>query len=128
MEAEIHKRRLSLYGNIVRDDCIERELAYRQLAVKESTARSWFVAPQEILYKYGLPTAQELLDNPPEKLAWKVLVRRHVNEHWRKVIIQEAEGKSTLRFLSSASYAPGKVHTVWAKCKHNSNNLLKAYV
>ena len=25
VEAEIHKRRLSLYGNIVRNDCIERE-------------------------------------------------------------------------------------------------------
>ena len=77
-----HKRRLSLYGNIVRNDCIERELAYRQLAVKESTSKSWFVALQEVLYKYDLPTAQELLDNPPEKLAWKVLVRRHVNERW----------------------------------------------
>ena len=49
VEAEIHKRRLSLYGNIVRNDCIERELAYRQLAVKESTSKSWFVALQEVL-------------------------------------------------------------------------------
>ena len=99
VEAEIHKRRLSLYGNIVRNDCIERELAYRQLAVKQSTSKSWFEALQEVLYKYDLPIAQELLDNPPEKLAWKVLVRRHVNEHWRKVIIQEAEAKSTLKFI-----------------------------
>ena len=75
VEAEIHKRRLSLYGNIVRNDCNERELAYRQLAVKESTSKSWFVALQEVLYKYDMPTAQELLDNPPENLAWKVLVR-----------------------------------------------------
>ena len=94
VEAEIHKRGLSLYGNIVRNDCIERELAYRQLAVKESTSKSWFVALQEVLYKYDLPIAQELLDNPPEKLAWKVLVRRPVNAHWRKVIIHEAEAKS----------------------------------
>ena len=44
------------------------------------------------------------------------------------MIIQEAEAKSTLKFLNSASYAPGKIHTVWVKCKHNSNSLLKAYV
>ena len=51
VEAEIHKRRLSLYGNIVRNDCIERELAYRQLAVKASTSKSWwFVALQEVLF------------------------------------------------------------------------------
>ena len=79
VEAEIHKKRLSLYGYIVRNYCIERELAYRQLSVKESTSKSWFVALQEVLYNYDLPTAQELLDNPPDKLAWKVLVRRHVN-------------------------------------------------
>ena len=42
--------------------------------------------------------------------------------------MQEAEAKSTLKFLDSASYAPGKIHIVWAKCKHNSNSLLKAYV
>ena len=41
---------------------------------------------------------------------------------------QEAEVKSTLKFLNSASYAPGKIHTVWVKCEHNSNSLLKAYV
>ena len=51
-----------------------------------------------------------------------------MNEHWRKVIIQETEAKSTLKFLNSASYAPGKIHPVWAKCKHNANSLLKAYV
>ena len=80
VEAEIHKRRLTLYGNIVRKECVEKDLARRQLAVKDSTSNSCFIALREILYKYGLPTAQELLDNPPEKLAWKIMVRRHVEE------------------------------------------------
>ena len=44
LEADLHLRRLSLYGNIVRNDCIERELATRQLAIKDSTSKSWFVA------------------------------------------------------------------------------------
>ena len=127
VEAEIHKRRLTLYGNIVRKECVEKDLARRQLAVKDITSKSWFIGLREILYKYSLPTAQELLDNPPEKLAWKIMVRRHVNEHWKKEIIQEAETKSTLKFLNKALYAPGKVHPIWTQCKHNSNSLLKAY-
>ena len=127
VEAEIHKRRLCMYGNILRNDCIERELAYRQLAIKDSSSKRWFVAIQEVLYKYGLPTAQELLEIPPKKLAWKVKVRRHVNEHWKKTILQEAENKSILEFLNIASYKPGKVHPIWTNCKHNSNSLLKAY-
>ena len=55
------------------------------------------------------------------------MVRRHVNEHWKKEITQEAETKSTLKFLNKALYAPGKVHPIWTHCKHNSNSLLKAY-
>ena len=56
---------------------IEKDLARRQLAVKDSTSKSLFAPLREILYKYvtGLSTTQELLDNPPEKLAWKVMVR-----------------------------------------------------
>ena len=42
------------------------------------------------------------MDNPPEKLALKIMVRRHVNEHWKKEIIQGAETKSTLKFLNKA--------------------------
>ena len=64
LESDLHKRRLSLYGNIVRNDCIERELATRQLAIKDSTSKSWFVALQEVLYRYRLPTAYDLLQDP----------------------------------------------------------------
>ena len=80
--------------------------------LKESASMSWFVSIQEILHRYGLPNAQELLDSPPEKLSWNVKVRRSVNEHWRNVIIQEAEHKSTWEFSNIPSYTPGKVHPI----------------
>ena len=118
VEAEIHKRRLTLYGrNIVKKECVEKDLARRQLAVKDSTSKSWFIALREILYKYGLPAAQELLNNPPEKLAWKIMVRRYVNGLWKRETIQEAVTESTLKFLNKALYAPGKVHPIWTQCK-----------
>ena len=68
LEADLHKRRLSLYGNIVRNDCIERELATRRLAIKDNTSKSWFVALQEVLYRYRLPTAYDLLQDPPRQV------------------------------------------------------------
>ena len=58
-----------MYRNTVRNDCIERELSYRQLAIKDSSSKSWCVVLQDVLYKYDLPTVQELLETPPEKLA-----------------------------------------------------------
>ena len=66
LEADLHKRRLPLYGNIVRNDCIERELATRQLAIKDDTSKSWFVALQEVLYRYRLPTAYDPLQDSPQ--------------------------------------------------------------
>ena len=44
VEAEIHKRRLTLYGNIVRKECVEKDLARRQLAVKDTTSKSWLIS------------------------------------------------------------------------------------
>ena len=68
---------------------IERELAYRKLALKDSASR---IDLFQFKSSYGLPNAQELLVSPLEKLSWKVKVRRSVNESWRKVIIHEASG------------------------------------
>ena len=46
---------------------MERDLAMRQLAVKDSTcsSKSWFIMLQETLLPYNLPSA--LLENPSEK-------------------------------------------------------------
>ena len=35
IELEIHKSQLTLFGNVIRQDCVERDLAIRQLAVKD---------------------------------------------------------------------------------------------
>ena len=75
IEAEIHKCQLTLFGNIIRQDCVERDLAIQQLAVKDLKSRSWFITIQETLFQYDLPTAHDLLANPPEKLAWKYQVK-----------------------------------------------------
>ena len=110
------------------DSSLFFSLAYRQLALKDSTSKSWYVSIHEILYRYGLPNAQELLDSPPEKLSWNVNGRRSVNKHWRKVIIYKAKHKSTLEFLNIASNTPEKVHPICTNCKYNANSLLKAYI
>ena len=52
IEAEIHKSQLTLFGNIIRRDCVERDLAIRQLAVKDLKSRSWFITIQDLLMTY----------------------------------------------------------------------------
>ena len=66
VEATIHKRALTFFGNICRlpETTIEHRLAVRQLSVKLFTSQSWFIAVKEIFIKYNLPDPYDLLRDP----------------------------------------------------------------
>ena len=128
IEAEIHKSQLTLFGNIIRQDCVERYLAIRELAVKDLKSRSWFITIQETLFQYDLPSAHDLLANPPEKLAWKYQVKTHISEYWEKSIVNEARSKSTLRYLNFENFQIGCVHKLWTSVKYNQHSVHKAFV
>ena len=64
----IHARALSLFGSIARNaESIEHHLAARQLTMKQPKDNSWFIKVKNILAVYDLPSALDLLDNPPQK-------------------------------------------------------------
>ena len=90
-EAEIHRSQLTLFGNIIRQDCVERDLAKRQLAVKNSSSKSWFIMLQETLLRYNLPSAHALLENHPEKKSWKLEVKCKINKLWELEIKSQAK-------------------------------------
>ena len=96
VEVEIHRSQLTLFGNIIRQDCVERDVAMRQLAVKDSNSESWFIMLQETLLRYNLPAAHVLLENPPEKISWKMEVKCKINKFWELEIKNQAKLKSTL--------------------------------
>ena len=56
LEGVIHKRVLSLFGNICRLEGTSTEvrLAERQLKVKDDSSHSWYIAVKNIMRKYGL--------------------------------------------------------------------------
>ena len=55
-EATVHKKTLTLYGNICRlpDTAIEKQVAERQLCLKAYTSQSWFIAIKHLHLQYGL--------------------------------------------------------------------------
>ena len=73
IEGVIHKRALILFGSICRlpEDSVEKKMARRQLSIKGEKSASWFIGMKDIFLKYDLPLPWELLDSPPNKLAWK---------------------------------------------------------
>ena len=56
---------IELFGNFIREECIEKYLVIQQLAIKDNNSYSWFIKIKKDLHKYGLPNPYELLENPP---------------------------------------------------------------
>ena len=83
---------------------------------------------QETLLRYNLPSAHVLLENPPEKISWKMEVKCKINKFWELEIKNQAKLKSTLKYLNLESFTAGKVHKLWSSAKYNSHGVLKAFV
>ena len=75
-EAVIHKRVLSLFGNITRlsGESIELRLAKHQLAIKRR--HSWYISVKKLLIKYDLPDPETLTENPPYKISLEKSVQQ----------------------------------------------------
>ena len=84
VEATIHKRALTLFGNISRltSSSIEKRIAHRQMNIKGQKSNSWFVALRELSFMCNLPQPLDILKDPPGKEKWKGIVNKQVNGYW----------------------------------------------
>ena len=84
IEAMIHQRVLTFYGNISRlpDTSVEKRLAERQLSIKSLDSHSWFVGVKKLCIMYGLPDCSEILEKPQSKHSWKATVEKVINRYW----------------------------------------------
>ncbi|VDI66548.1 Hypothetical predicted protein [Mytilus galloprovincialis] len=72
VEAELHKRHLSLLYNIIScNNSTLKNLMMRQLAVNGENQESFFGRIQDILEQYKLPKIYTLMAEQPSKLAFK---------------------------------------------------------
>ena len=96
--------------------------------MKDFSSRSWFIKIQETFFQYELPSAHDLIENPPEKLAWKCQVKLQIRKYWEKSIVKEARSKSTLRYLNLENFQIGRVHKLWSSANYNQQSVHKASV
>lgn len=113
IEGQIHKRILTLFGNICRlDNAIEKDVIRRQLSVKSMKSCGWAVQVRVLLLKYNLPEALMLLDDPVSKYKWKAEVNKTVNNHWVEKIRHSASLYSSLKHLNIGLYRYGHRHPI----------------
>ena len=87
IEAEIHKRQLSLLYSILQsDNNTVKGILNRQLAVYNDDPDSFCGRISNILQTYNLPTIEELLGNLPIKSKWKYIAKTAVNTYWTAVM------------------------------------------
>jgi len=129
LEAELHKRKLTLYRNIVDNKgTIENDIAWRQLALKTRDSNSWFIELVKISEKYELPSPYVMLSSIPSKEAWKKLINSVINKYWIDKLVDEANDKTTLKFFNSEVCIMGKVHPVWRSCGSETYEVTRACV
>lgn len=129
LTAEIHKRILTTFGTICRDyNSIEHQIAQRQLAMKSRNSQSWFTVVQEILDKYMLPSAHDILEAPPGRHTWKALVYRTINQFWEEKLKMEVLTKTTLKYLSTDSLTIGSCHSTWTLAGTDPISVTKSQV
>ncbi|CAG2246674.1 unnamed protein product [Mytilus edulis] len=129
IEAEIHKRILGIFRNIIdNDNSVERDLAFRQLAMKSDSSNSWFRKVVIITELYDLPSPHDLLVSPPSKSKWKKLVNSSVNYYWITKLKSEASEKSSLNLLNYADAEFGSIHSIWNTCGSEPYSTLRACI
>ncbi|CAC5381939.1 unnamed protein product [Mytilus coruscus] len=63
IEGEIHKKILKTFGNIIRNvKSVEREIAFRQLAMKDEKSGSLFSKLHNLTEIYGLPSPYDIIE------------------------------------------------------------------
>jgi hypothetical protein len=128
IEGALDKRRLTTFGAIAKGDCIEKDIARRQLAVKDNKSSSWFIKVNADLSKYGLPDAHTLLNEPPKKTTWKTNVDKAVDAYWFTKLKDGAKAKSSLKYVNWDHGDHLRPHHVWSTVHLNVKDVQRAAV
>ena len=72
----------------------------RKLLIKDTSSSSWTTQLRKVLFKYKLPTALQLVNDPPAKLKWKATIKNEIKNYWNRTMKEEAVLKKLLRLLN----------------------------
>ncbi|CAC5401070.1 unnamed protein product [Mytilus coruscus] len=114
IEDELHKKQLSFLHNFLSSNVQRvKAIIIRQMSVNYDNPNSFFSTIREILLKYGLPPIHLLQESLLSKMKWKSLVTKQLNTYWLNTLKDDAESKSTLRYMETKHLLIDKNHPVW---------------
>ena len=118
VEGQIHIKALTFVNSIcyLEEKSVKKQLALRQMNIKNSSSNSWFIQVNKILLRYELPDLGGQLNNPVSKVMWRKQVYKAVYSHWKEHIITHARAYQQIQYLNLGCFQFGSVHpTVFIK-------------
>ena len=101
----------ALYNILIStNETITGQINRMQIAVNLDYSLNYFNRVLKELFKYQLPTLNELKIKQPTNESRKSTVNEAVNKHWTESLKNEAYEKSSLRYLNIDSVKIGEIH------------------
>ena len=129
VEAEIHKKQLSLLHSILDSDNSRiKEVLDHQISVNFDNKDCYFYRVLKVLELYNLPDIISLKQQLPTKDSWKEKVYSSIAAYLRESLVRDAQSKTTLKFLACESISLGEIHPVWDSTENSVNDVRRAIV
>jgi len=129
IEATIHIQILTFLANICRRrDSVEQYIISRQAVMCEPDEKSWVNQAKKTLRLYNLPSIFTLLECTPSKSQWKTTVKKAVLAVWEKNLKEEAEEKTSLRYLNLSKCSLTRPHPAWGTNLTDPRAIVRATV
>ena len=98
------------------------------LSNKPPGSRSWFLQITDLCQEYGLNQPLNILNNPPDKIQFKRLVKLKVCEYWQKELASECSKLPSLVFFDPTRASLLRSHAIWTYAGNNSYEVNKSIV
>ena len=126
-EAVIHLRMIGMFGMVARLTADPLRVHARNVLISaKSSSKSWFTQIRDICLKYDLPHPLTILENQPEKEAFKKLTFAQVISYWEKRLRGEASLLSSLVHSKPEFMSLVKPHPLWLTAESNPYEISKA--
>jgi hypothetical protein len=114
-EAVIHLRMLTIFGMVTRLQNDPLKIHARNILVTaKSSSKSWFCQLRNICLIYQLPHPILILDDPPNKEAFKKLIKAKVVDYWERKLRGEASLLPSLAYFKPEYMSLTKPHPIWS--------------
>ena len=126
IEAFLDKNIVSLCEAAFKDTHV-REIALRQLSLKNFKSSSWFIYAQKRLGKYDLISPLSCLTENENPTTWAKRSKEIIANFWLENLAEELSNFSSLRFLTPPR-DPNRPHTVWCAQKSDYQSTKQSIV